>query len=246
MTQSLSPQIKRRVAGEIAYRAPDGEAVGRERFELLSHAGGHVLRALCEIDETGLIRDVTLAMDPDWRPCDAFLRLTRTGEPLASLFFQVGEDAVTLVGTAERRPVVARLEKPSRLAYLGLHPLQGDALIVALRGTDRPGEFVTIHAATNSISPDGDEAPGLSAVTIDVAFKGDEMVTVAAGRFAARRYALRWREDWPIADLWVERDRPVFLKMTWPLVPTWYELIALTDLAPDEGVALPYSARVAG
>lgn len=237
MTGGQRLPIESGICGAIAYRAADGAIVGRERFELLSHAGGHVLRALCEIGDTGLVRDVTLAMDPAWLPLDAFLRLTGDGAPLASLFFDVRDDGVTLAGTVAGRPIAgARLATSSRLPYLGLHPLQGDALIVVLRGADRPGTFVGIDAATNSISPDGDQAPGLTGLVIEVAFIGDETVTVAAGSFAARRYALRWRPDWPVADLWVQRDRPVFLKMVWPLVPTWYELVSLRDVPPSAGL----------
>ena len=117
----------------------------------------------------------------------------------------------------------------ARLAYLGLHPLQGDALIVEQRGTDRPGEFVPIETVTNSISPNGDEGVGAVRMTIDAAYLGVEEITVAAGSFTARRYALRWRADWPAADLWVRQEDALFLLMRWSLIPNWYELTAWTQ-----------------
>ena len=54
-------------------------------------------------------------------------------------------------------------------------------------------------------------------------------VADAAGRFAARHYALRWDPAWPPADLWVRREDCIFLAMRWAQVPTRYELTELTE-----------------
>lgn len=59
------------VVGTIGYFT-DGRETGRERFEILHHAGGHVLRGSCEIDDEALRRDVTLSMDADWIALDGF------------------------------------------------------------------------------------------------------------------------------------------------------------------------------
>lgn len=213
------------LSGRIAYLAADRREIGREWFHLLDQAGGHTLRAFCEMDDIALTRDVTLAMDRDWRPLDGFCRITRHGHRETALWFDVAEDRVTLHGGAGE----ATLPLPQRLAYLGLHPLQGDALIVQARGTGHPGAYLPIPSVTNSISPDGDQSPGLRPLTIDVAYIGEESVTVLAGTFAARRYALRWAPDWPPADLWVRQADCVFLKMVWAQVSTTYELAALSS-----------------
>ena len=220
-----APVVTGGVSGRIGYFT-DGLETGRERFEILRHDGGHILRALCEIDDEALLRDVTLAMDADWRPIDGFCRLVKGGEPLATMWFDVGADAVRVFG---RHGAEQRLPTPGRLAYLGLHPLQGDALIAAIRGTDAPGRFVAIDAVTNSVSPNGDEGDRAVPVRIDVAYVGVEDISVVAGDFAALRYAVRWRDDWPAADLWVRADF-TFLRMRWALVPTVYELTTLKDL----------------
>ena len=114
------------------------------------------------------------------------------------------------------------LEAP--LPYLGLHPLQGDALIVEQRGTDAQGQYRAVAAVTNSISPNGDEAVGAQRMQIHVAYLGRENISVTAGTFTARHYALRWRDDWPPADLWVRQEDNLFLLMRWPMISTWYEL----------------------
>lgn len=220
----------RSISGRIGYFSPDGDETGRERFDLQSHSGGHLLRAFCEMDDVALTRDVTLAMDRDWRPLDGFCRIMRHGTREAALWFDVSDDTVSLHGRIGERPsevVTLPLDRP--LAYLGLHPLQGDALIVNTRGTDRLGEYVSIGSLTNSISPNGDEEVGARLLSIDVAYVGEEEIEVVAGRFAARRYALRWNPEWPPADLWVRRDDCIFLAMSWEMVPTRYELTALSE-----------------
>lgn len=218
------------IAGRILYLAGDGRETGRERFELITSPTGVTLRAFCEMDDVALTRDVTLAMDAQWRPLDGFCRITRHGVREAALWFDVGARDVTLTGWidgARCAPATLALSEP--LVYLGLHPLQGDALIVNARGTDRVGEFVAIACATNSISPDGDEAVGVRPVTIEVAYLGEEQRTVPAGSFAARRYALRWDPSWPPADLWVRAEDSVFLEMYWSHVDASYVLAELTE-----------------
>lgn len=224
MTDTLSPALNQRLTGRIAYRASDGRELGREFFEILTHNGGRILRALCAMDDVSLIRDVSLSMRPDWTPEEGTCRITKNGAQESSLWFRV-EDSGVRVDTSlagEAHPQIF-VETSQRLPYLGLHPLQGDAIIAQQRGTDAIGEFRAIETVTNSISPNGDEAPGGTRMHIMAAYMGEEEITVTAGTFTARRYALRWREDWPAADLWV-RDDNLFLLMRWSMIDTWYEL----------------------
>jgi hypothetical protein len=211
--------------GHIVYRGADGREVGNERFELVDHAGGHVLRALCRIDEGDLLRDVTLSMDRAWLPEEGYCRILRGGTTEAALWFRVAADGVRIDASIRGEPLPEHfLPTRQRLPYLGLHPLQGDALIVEQRGTADPGQFHAIETVTNSVSPNGDEATAGVHLFIEAAYIGEEVIEVTAGRFPARRYALRWREDWPPADLWVRREDNLFLLMRWSMIPTWYEL----------------------
>ncbi|MEC3911429.1 hypothetical protein U5A82_13445 [Sphingobium sp. CR2-8] len=228
---TFAPALSRRLSGRIAYRVADGSETGHEHFDLSSHPGGHILRALCVLDDAALLRDVSLSMGADWRPRDGYCRLTRDGREEAALWFDVGVDAVRVEGRVAGAALPShRIATDGPLVYLGLHPLQGDALIVQARGIDRPGTFVPIDAITNSISPNGDEAVGACPVRIDVAYIGQTDIHVTAGTFAARHYQLRWRDDWPPADLWVRQQDCLFLAMRWSHVPTTYEL---TDFAEE-------------
>ena len=219
-----------RISGRIVYLSDKGRESGREQFDLIKLQDGVTLRAFCEMDEIALTRDVTLTMDPVWRPLDGFCRITKRGKREASLWFDIGRRDVRLNAWIDgQRVEQVTLDLPERLVYLGLHPVQGDALIVNARGIERPGEFVTIDCVTNSISPDGDEAVGARPISIDVAYLGGEMLTVTAGTFQARHYALRWDPAWPVADLWVRQQDCVFLRLDWTHVSARYELVELTE-----------------
>lgn len=228
MTSNLAPR-PRLTSGRIAYRNAAGNEIGRERFEIISHDGGHIMRALCEMDEIGLLRDVTTALDLDWRPRDGFCRVIKHGKTAVTTWFGVEPGAIAVESIRDGVRLSQRLPTAYPLLYLGLHPVQGDGMVVQVRGESDPGVFVTIAAITNSISPNGDEELYGMPCSIDVAFIGHETVTIAAGTFEARRFALRWREDWPPANLWVRKEDCVFLLMRWSLIPNWYELTAIED-----------------
>lgn len=219
----------RLTSGKIAYRDGAGMEIGRERFELVHHDRGHVLRAFCEMDDIGLLRDVTIALDERWRPVDGYSRVMNGGRIAASTWFGVEPDAVVVEGAVADTRLSQHLPTDDRLTYLGLHPVQGDAIITELRNEAEPGVFVTISAVTNSISPNGDEGLTARPTEIDVAFIGYETINVAAGTFAARRFALRWRADWPAADLWVRQADCVLLLIRWSLTPNWFELTEVAD-----------------
>ena len=225
-----------RISGRILYLNDKGCETGREQFDLIKQQDGVTLRAFCEMDEIALTRDVTLTMDSLWRPLDGFCRITKCGKREASLWFDMGRRDVRLSSWIHgQRVEQVTLDLPRRLVYLGLHPLQGDALIVNARGIERPGEFVAIDCVTNSISPDGDEAVGARTISIAVAYLGEQMITVAAGTFQARHYAVRWDPAWPAADLWVRRQDCIFLRLDWTHVSARFELAELVEIGQGIG-----------
>lgn len=203
------------LSGRIAYRDGQGAETGHEHFDLIATQGRRLLRALCVMDDICLIREVSIGMDEDFRPRDGSCRIWQDGAENL-MRFDVAQDHVRSGET------VLPLSAP--LPYLGLHPLSGDALVIHQRGTDAPGEFRPIAAVTNSISPNGEEDLHMQAMVIDVAYVGTQEIGIAAGRFAAWHYRLRWRDDWPAADLWVRAGDGLFLLMRWAMVRAWYEL----------------------
>ncbi|WP_439533255.1 hypothetical protein [Polymorphobacter sp.] len=211
--------------GRISYRDANGET-GREWFEMVRHAHGRTLRAFCEMDDMDLSRDVTIALDAQSRPVDAFVRVIRGGAVVGSTLFLLGEDRLECLGDiAGPGRIAQRIALDRPLAYLGLHPLVGDALIATARGTGDEGDYIPVNCYANSQAAAGDEGLYAMPVTIDVAYLGTEDLAVEAGTFTARRYALRWKPDWEPALLWVHGDEALFLRLEWPMIGARYELV---------------------
>lgn len=218
--------VVQKINGKIGYYDADGVETGREWFWRTREGGYNTLRAYCEMDRVPLTRDVTLAMDSEMRPTDAFVRLTQHGQVTGSSWFLIEPDAVICEAqVAGVGRVSQRFPTEGRLPYLGLHPLAGDGLMAIWRGTDAPGEFRTLKCVANSSSPDGEKGLIAEPTSLDATYVGEEDITVAAGVFKAHRFGLRWSPEWPVADLWTHGDDHLFLRLSWSFNRTSYELL---------------------
>jgi hypothetical protein len=222
--------LEKYLTGRIAYWGPEQTLIGQECFVLAFHAHGSSFRAFCEMDDIGLLRDVSISLNQDWQPIDGFCRITKKGQVAAATWFSFYPDKVIVEGevVGEGR-LSQRFVNQAPFTYLGLHPLQGDALVTTQVDKSKPGEYVTVQGLTNSLSENGDQGLTAIPVSIEVAYLHNEKLTVAAGYFEARKYALRWQTHWPLAYVWVREGDFVFLKMTWEKVKTCYELIELEE-----------------
>ncbi|GAB2693375.1 hypothetical protein [Aliiglaciecola aliphaticivorans] len=230
MQTDLKPALQKYISGRIAYWSADKVLLGQERFNLVRHAHGYSFRAFCEMDDLALLRDVTMSLNQYWLPIDGFCRLTSAGKVVAANWFSFHKDNVVVeseIGGLGR--VSQKFDNQPAYTYLGLHPLQGDALVTTQVDTSMPGEYVPVQGLTNSISENGDQGLIATPVTIEVAYLGNEELTVTAGTFDARKYALRWQPDWPPAYVWVKEGDYIFLKMKWQKIENWYELIELEE-----------------
>jgi hypothetical protein len=217
----MTPDFQR---GTIRYLS-EGQETGREWFEMIRHPNGRTLRAFCEMDDIGLSRDVSIALDPASHPLDAFVRVIKHGQIIGTTLFLLTPHQLETSGRLAASGALGQRHKLARpLAYLGLHPLVGDALIAATRGTHAQGTFLPIACYTNSQSPAGDEGLYAVPVTIDVAYQGSAPLKVAAGTFEAQHYLLRWKPEWPPAQLWVHGEDALFLRLDWPMLGARYEL----------------------
>lgn len=221
----------RALAGTITYFSSEG-ASGHERFEMIPHASGRTLRALCRMDDIDVWRDVSILLDSNSRPINAHVRIVQAGVVRAAMAYTTIANSLKYYGmTATQADVDEHITLQAPLDYLGLHPLVGDALVTCLRGRDSPGVFRSVRGYTNSYSADGESGLLAYPIAIDVAFIDSGPVRVAAGDFFAHHYQLRWQSQWPVADLWVDGDDALFLKLTWELNRSRYELTELHPLA---------------
>ena len=90
--------------------------------------------------------------------------------------------------------------------------------------------FRKVEGFTNSNSPNGETGLVGVPTSIEAAYIGEERITTPAGEFDGRHYQLRWQPQWPAANLWVNGDEALFLRLTWELNRSRYELTELRTL----------------
>ena len=184
--------------GTITYVTSDGYECGREWFSLHRHNRGRFVRAVCEMEEEGLLRDASWSLDGNWRPVDGHVRVALGGSVTGSTSYAFNGSSVTCHALTDTHGHVS-LVKQSATAYefLGLHSLICDGLLTAARGRDDINKERSINSITCSYSLHGEE--GLLAFPIDigVTYLGEERLTIAAGEFDVeltrfRGYLILW------------------------------------------------------
>jgi hypothetical protein len=201
----------RLVHGELRY-SHAGRTRGHERFTISVHGdGSRILRAMSEIFETRVLRDVSLRVGPDWCPRDVFVRLTVSDEFRGSGWFTFDEDEAR--GEALHAPA-ARLSQQVRLARrvrsFGTHPIQGDAWHAGMFDLSGPPRQHFTDVMISSYAFDGATGPELLPLGFGLELLGTEEVPVPAGSFRCRRFRFLLGEgqfsDHPPYEIWVTAD----------------------------------------
>ena len=75
--------------GKVVYLTDNVGEMGREFFHVtIQPDGTRTMRAVCEMDDDRLLRDVVITLDPQWQPTDAFVRLTINEDFFGSSWFR--------------------------------------------------------------------------------------------------------------------------------------------------------------
>ena len=83
------------VSGEVLYLHDDQGQVGHENFIVTKDLNqNRTLRAICQIYQENLLRDVTYTVDQNWAPQDAFVRLSVNGTFKGSSWFKFSENII--------------------------------------------------------------------------------------------------------------------------------------------------------
>lgn len=201
----------RLVHGELAYTHL-GRVRGHERFTISVHAdGSRILRAMSEIFETRVLRDVSLRVGPEWEPRDVFLRLTVNDRFRGSGWFTFDEAEAR--GEALHAPYTrlsqhVRLQRPVR--SFGTHPIQGDAWHAGMFDLEGPASQHFEDVMISSYAFDGATGPELLPLRFGMELLGTETLDVPAGRFRCHhfRFLLGNGEfsDHPPYEIWVTAD----------------------------------------
>ncbi len=238
----------RTVRGRIRYTSKKPEMLDRERgrewFAFTHHGDGSVImRAQCEIEEPAptVLRDIVLAIGPDGKPRHLHVHLTVGDAFMGSGWFNASHHRDG--GTIECEsfgPSIGRLSQ--RLDYagaldgFGTHPIVGDAYLTRCLDISGGQTRRTIRCFLPSPDHRGATPPMIAEVRIDLAYLGDETVTVAAGTFDCRRYAFIDTSDvgmggkqHPHYEMWVTADDDAIFVQggVGGYMATWYELVEL-------------------
>jgi hypothetical protein len=216
-----------------------GQERGREWFHITRHSDGcRTLVAHCEIDDApSVMRDVTLAVDADWRPLDCFVRLSVGDRFMGSSWFRFAGNQAECQGLTQREGRISQsmaLDGP--LTSFQAHPIVADAWHFRHFDFSRPGEVQIIDPLLLS-SPDhrGATGPLLFRVALHMALCGQEEVTVAAGRFSAWHFQILSAPGLPEAhppyDVWCSDDGEFMLLKAevGGYMQTAYELVELAN-----------------
>ena len=233
----------RSVSGEVLYLHDERGQVGHEQFTITEDLDqNRTLRAICEIYEERLLRDVTYTVDQNWIPQDAFVRLSMHGRFLGSSWFKFSGHVIeceNFTKDAGRSSQKQILDGP--LQSFGAHPVSNDAWgcsIFDMNDSSKKQHFSNV--ATTSKTAHGNTGPSIMLTEKYLSFHGVEQVSVPAGTFDANYYQISWdgREDmknWPPIHIWTTGDDFIIVKIRWDHLKSDYVLNKL-NLSSDKKI----------
>lgn len=242
MSESILQRDHRSMMGRIDYtsRKPErmGQERGREWFRIDVHANGaRTCTAHCEIDDRpSVMRDITYALDGEWRPTDCFVRITVGDRFVGSGWFRFTPDEAeceTWTAAEGRIRQTMRLDTPA--PTFQNHAIACDAWHLRLIDRNRPGVVQRIERMLlSSTDHRGATGPMLCSVGVGIVYVGPERIEVGAGAFDAWHYQFvtnaELPEEHPPYDVWCTSDGDfLFLKGgVAGYMRTHYELMQLS------------------
>jgi hypothetical protein len=223
---------QRSYKGRIDYIRDNGGVKGREFFSVtVQDDGMRTIRAQCEMDDIGLLRDVVQTVDANWMPVDAFVRLTQKGEFMGGGWFRFDATGVECEAfTRNEGRISQRVETGTPIRIFASHPLMTDGW--QTKTFDHAsGQKTQVIAPWANPSPraDGGSGPMIGLGRKTLSYAGEERLTVSAGAFACRHYSIHSsKPENPHMETWVTGEDAVLVKMRWDLLKTEYVLAELT------------------
>lgn len=217
------------VRGRLAYLGPEGNERGREWFHItLAGDGGRTMRSVAEIDDSHILRDVTLTVGPDLRPVDSYVRVSVADQWMGTASFRFDDEGASAESLSpELGHVTQRLTLTGRASMFGAHQVAGDGWQAGLlaSGESGPRRFEDILLC--SPLPNGASAPMLATTAMVAECLGPEQITTPAGTFDTLHY--RFTPDGlPPEDAWVLPEDHTLVRSVWSHYQTTYELVELS------------------
>lgn len=214
--------------GEIGYYGENGEVTGREWFNIaVQPDGSRTLIARCEMDDDEVLRDVILAIDPEWRPLDLSVRLTVERRFQGTGWIRCTPHGVEMESCSREHGRLSQFHELDRWpAALGSHALVNDCWKLQQFDLSRPREDQTFtHQVAMSMAANGATGPLLSVYAVTIRYIGEERLTVPAGTFDTRHFAILF-PGYPPLDCWVMAGDYTFVRQYWSHLKGVYELVS--------------------
>lgn len=223
----------RSYSGKVLYLTDGKGEMGREMFYVtIQPDGTRTMRAVCEMDDDRLLRDVVITVDKKWQPIDAYVRLTIEEKFYGGSWFRFSDKVAECQGfTAKDGRIVQHFDTLTRTRGFGTHPVHGDAWGLA-RITDRTPGAVTKDSSVSFSSshlPNGGSGPYLMPSTGRVAqrYVGREQLRVPAGTFTVEHFQALFN-DYPPIDIWATPEDCIPVRLRWDLLKQTYDLVELS------------------
>jgi hypothetical protein len=220
----------RTVSGKILYSYDDVGETGREWFTVTTDGNGdRILRARCEMDPDRVLRDVIYAVDKNWRPLDAYVRLTVEGKFLGQCWASWSETHITMHGTrAKDGAFTQSLEVPEWPRRFGSHALINDGWTCAIFDPAGPDVQHFEKLTSMSHAANGATGPELDYFNVTLARRAPEPMTTAAGTFDCVCFDITYGDHIPIR-VWLRREDLLLVRMRWELTGGTYDLVELSE-----------------
>jgi hypothetical protein len=182
------------------------------------------MRTVSEIDDSQILRDVSLTVGPDWRPRDSYVRVCVADELIGSGWFEFTEtQARAEVSSARLGRITQVIPTAGRAPMFGAHQLAGDGWQAGLLAGQGDGPLRVENVLLSSPEPDGSSGPLLDRIAVTAERIGPERITVPAGTFDTVHY--RFSPDGlEPEDVWVLEGSNTLVRSRWPHYKTSYEL----------------------
>jgi hypothetical protein len=221
----------RRYTGKVAYITEGKGETGREFFNVTIQPDGYrTLRAMCELDDDQLLRDVVMSVDRDWHPTVSFVQIIRNQKFQGASWYSFTDHLAECEGltNAEGR-VSQRFPLAGPAEGFGTHPIHSDSWSLA-RIRKAKGDYsqIQIGAFATSLASNGGTGPTLMPVPRGLAkfdYFGRETVTVPAGTFASEHYRFSFPND--VLDIWAAGEDCLPIRSSSSSLKQHYELVEL-------------------
>ena len=223
----------RSYTGKVLYITDDVGEMGREWFHVtIQPDGTRTMRAVCEMDDDRLLRDVVITLDPQWRPQDAFVRLMVNEALVGSTWFRFTDTLAEAEGVTRAEGRFRQSFATDRPAQsFGTHPVHSDAWGLRYFKSLTRGEAVENDASvfSTSFQPNGGSGPLLmpSAGRAKRVYIGIESITVPAGTFTAHHFQFIV-DTLPPIEIWATAEDCIPVRLRWDLLKQTYDLVELS------------------